>query len=363
MSESLNRDNDDFLRNIKNPADNVNKNVTPSSPHKNINTDRNVNNSNIQSNNNFATPADIFNQDNEKELAESPDICINKNIITPSPTLYGGSQINTSQNLTRETEYNHRKSFSPITQAPEKPTNKTVISKDRDPSPNLEIVESSYPSINLHNSLKKRIPAEKNLQESQIGLRNAKEREKNVKELTKSHKNDKEKVATSNEHWKNGTTFIMGDSTVSGLMEKKMSRNRKVKIRFFPGAKIKDMFHYAIPLLEKKPDYVILHVGTNDAPYKAGSDISNEILELMRFTKEQRPGCKKITLSAPIIRTDTYNANKENESFISSLNKSNVSYITHDNIIKKHLYRDGLHLNRIDVTILAGNFQSFFPRD
>ena len=54
-----------------------------------------------------------------------------------------------------------------------------------------------------------------------------------------------------NEHWKNGTTLIMGDSTVSGLMEKKMSRSRKVKIRFFPG-KIKDMLHYAIPLLEKK---------------------------------------------------------------------------------------------------------------
>ena len=76
----------------------------------------------------------------------------------------------------------------------------TVISKDRDPSPNLEIVESSYPSSNLHTSVEKKSPAEKNLQESQIGLRNVKEREKNVKELTKSHKNDEEKVATSNEH-------------------------------------------------------------------------------------------------------------------------------------------------------------------
>ena len=71
------------------------------------------------------------------------------------------------------------------------------------------------------------------MQESQIGLRNAKDREKNVKELRKSHENDEEKVGTSKEHWKNGSTLIMGDSTVSGLMEKKMSRNQKVKIRFF----------------------------------------------------------------------------------------------------------------------------------
>ena len=163
MSKSVTRDNNDFSRNIKSRVDNVNKNVTPSSPLKNFNTDKNVNNSNIQSNNNFATPADIFNRDSEKELAQSPDICINKNIITPSPTLYGGSQTNTLQNLTRETEYNHRASFSPITETPEKPTNKTVISKDRDPSPNLEIAEISYPSSDLHNSVKKKSLAEKNL--------------------------------------------------------------------------------------------------------------------------------------------------------------------------------------------------------
>ena len=92
------------------------------------------------------------------------------------------------------------------------------------------------------------------MQESQIGLRNAKEREKNVKELTKSHKNERKWLQAMNielKAMKNGTTLIMGDSAVSGLMEKKMSRNRKVKIGFFPGAKIKDLFHYAIPLLEK----------------------------------------------------------------------------------------------------------------
>ena len=128
-------------------------------------------------------------------------------------------------------------------------------------------------------------------------------------------------MATSNEQWKNGATLIMGDSTVSDLMERYMPRNRKVKIRFFSGAKIKGMFHYAIPLLEKDPDFVILHVGTNDAQYKVGSDISNEILELMRFIKDKLPGCEKITLSTPIIRTDNYNAHKENEISISSLNK------------------------------------------
>ena len=81
------------------------------------------------------------------------------------------------------------------------------------------------------------------------------------------------------------------------------------------------MYHYAIPLLEKNPDYIILYIGTNDASYKTGLDISNEIMEL--------------------ICTDNYNANNENGSFVNSLKESDVLHITHDNIIKKHLYRDG----------------------
>ena len=64
MCKYDNGDNDDFSynsRNIKNPVHNVNQNVTPSSAQKsNINTNKSVNDSNIQSNNNFVTPAYIF---------------------------------------------------------------------------------------------------------------------------------------------------------------------------------------------------------------------------------------------------------------------------------------------------------------
>lgn len=84
--------------------------------------------------------------------------------------------------------------------------------------------------------------------------------------MIKAHKNDEETVATSNEDWRNSTTVIMGDSAVSSLMKTKMSRNRKVKVRFFLGDKIKDMSHSAITLLDKKLDYVILNVDTNHGP-------------------------------------------------------------------------------------------------
>ena len=84
---------------------------------------------------------------------------------------------------------------------------------------------------------------------------------------------DNNTVQPNNEEWRKGTSLILGDSTISGLIEKKMSGNRKIKVRYFLGAKIKTMYHYAIPLLEKKPENITLHLGTNDAPCKSGTNI------------------------------------------------------------------------------------------
>lgn len=46
------------------------------------------------------------------------------------------------------------------------------------------------------------------------------------------------------------------------------------------------MFDYAVPF--------ILHVGTIDAPFKAGSGISNEIFELMNLIKENILNLRKL---------------------------------------------------------------------
>ena len=61
-----------------------------------------------------------------------------------------------------------------------------------------------------------------------------------------------------------------------------MSRSRKIKVRCSSGAKIKGMYHYAIPLLEKKPENIILHLGTNDTPYKSGINILKDMIELKK---------------------------------------------------------------------------------
>ena len=113
-------------------------------------------------------------------------------------------------------------------------------------------------------------------------------------------------------------------------------------------------------MLKKKPENIILHVGTNDAPYKSDTDILKDLIDLKDFILEKSPSCKKITLSSPTVHTDRENAKKNN--LTNRLKKQGIPYITHDHITQKHLYRDGLHLNSVGFSILTENFLSYFRR-
>ena len=60
------------------------------------------------------------------------------------------------------------------------------------------------------------------------------------------------------------TTIIAGDSILKHLTSHKMPKdNKKVKVATFPGCTIRDMRDHIKPILRKKPDQLIIHVGTN----------------------------------------------------------------------------------------------------
>ena len=52
----------------------------------------------------------------------------------------------------------------------------------------------------------------------------------------------------------------------------------------FSGAKIADINHHIVPLLERKPGKVILHIGTNDigVSEKDNAQIAAELIKLTR---------------------------------------------------------------------------------
>ena len=57
------------------------------------------------------------------------------------------------------------------------------------------------------------------------------------------------------------------------------------------------------PLIRKLPDYIILHIRTNDALDNTSREILDKILKLKKFIRKELPKCK-IAISTPIKRHD-----------------------------------------------------------
>ena len=57
---------------------------------------------------------------------------------------------------------------------------------------------------------------------------------------------------------------VAGDSIIQHIHGWSISKSNKVVVKSFPGATIEDMEDFVKPLLRKKPDNVVLHIGTND---------------------------------------------------------------------------------------------------
>ena len=93
-----------------------------------------------------------------------------------------------------------------------------------------------------------------------------------------------------------------------------MSRRKTIKVRNFPGATINDMKFFVVPLLKKKPDTVIIHVGTNDGPHFTPDEMFKNMKELRLFIKKMVPAAK-IVISSPALCVDKANSDINNKKF------------------------------------------------
>ena len=139
---------------------------------------------------------------------------------------------------------------------------------------------------------------------------------------------------------------------LAGLREAKLSRNKKIKVRFSPDAKAEDLQYHLIPYLKKKPDNIIIHIGTNDSPYKSEDLICKEFLNVKQIIHKHHLDCKNIVASSPIIRTDKQEANNILKKYNSILKQY------YNNITPSHLNKDGLHLTFNGSIVLARNLLS-----
>ncbi len=118
------------------------------------------------------------------------------------------------------------------------------------------------------------------------------------------------------------------------------------------------MYRNITPYLKKEPSKVIIHVGTNDTPYKPSSDIVKELLLLRKFVENSIPGCD-VFLSGPIMRSDNHLANSTIRKINDDL-KVIPNVIMNDKLDGHCLGKKGLHLNQRGSGKLAMNFISQF---
>ena len=112
-------------------------------------------------------------------------------------------------------------------------------------------------------------------------------------------------------------------------------------------------YHYLERLLQKQPDYVILHVSTND-DMKTSEYILTGRLQLKTNIESTLPSCILI-ISEPIIRIDNAKTSFTIKNLIDKLCQLNIKQIFNGNITTDHISKKGLHLNARGTGRLALN--------
>ena len=136
------------------------------------------------------------------------------------------------------------------------------------------------------------------------------------------------------------------------------NKNRIVRVRSFPGATTEDILDHCKPVARKKPDIIILHVGTNDSKSNEESSIVKNIEEIKETIKKISP-ITKTMISLIISRYDSELLNDKaiivNERLTQHFLKTEI--IDNSNLDRECAGLKDLHLNRVENRHLAMNFK------
>ena len=153
---------------------------------------------------------------------------------------------------------------------------------------------------------------------------------------------------------------ICGDSMTNGLDSKGVSSKLvKSTVRSFSGATSSDMVDFVKPFVDKKPDLLFLHVGTNDLT-KGVHHTKSNLEEIINYIEKKSPKTELI-LSDVCLREDKpyliKDRNELNAKIHQLAKERNVSVLNNNNIDSSCLSRKKLHLNRKGMARLAVNIK------
>ena len=148
--------------------------------------------------------------------------------------------------------------------------------------------------------------------------------------------------------------MLVGDSIIKQIQGWKLGKKvgHGVVVKSFSGATTSDMKHYLKPTLEKNPQQILLHVGTNDLRDQNPNVVVDNAVEIARKIESETNA--RIILSELVARSDKVSSDSVktvNRKLKKFCNQNNWKLDQHQNIT-----RNDLHLNNIGNNILFKNF-------
>ena len=165
---------------------------------------------------------------------------------------------------------------------------------------------------------------------------------------------------------KNGRkVFVVGYSHIKRIRRNdfnKELKNGKAIFQSFSGADTKQLDHYILPpLVDDKPDAVIIHVGTNDILTNANhEEIARNIIKTGLNCKNH--GVNDVVISSVLVKKNpNLNAliRRVNDLLCDLWSMNGFGYICNDAITTEYLWKDGIHLQDLGTNILSSNFITF----
>ena len=108
-----------------------------------------------------------------------------------------------------------------------------------------------------------------------------------------------------NNKLKRKLVFIFSDSILNQVDKERLSNDRyEVKLESRGGCTIEGMYTHLPSVLPLKPQYILLHLGTNDCTNNTSDSVLKRLITLKKHIEKLLPSCK-VCFSLPTLRTNT----------------------------------------------------------
>ena len=156
--------------------------------------------------------------------------------------------------------------------------------------------------------------------------------------------------------------YILSSSMLNRMEADRLcSQDVQVKVQCHGGCTIRCLYSHLPNVIKHKPDYILLHIGSNDCTTKTSDDVLNELKKLIDHLKILLP-CSVVILSSPVVRADNTTAAAVQKNLNIKTRKLFYPFLDNSNIGYDHLGKKGLHLNDHGTKLMARNIISLVKR-